>query len=188
MEDLPNLNCKYWHYYLPPQSHLLSPRERYQAKNTAKNSGIINFLSILRHHQDQGDDSLRVAKAFVQWDAICHLHKTKLERSQQGQYYSGSDSESDDVDFRPPILTDQAIYSTRVKKVLSAVVPLFSSLCGFNLKKGGVYQCPLRRNDRAQIGVRHGMSTSLKTPLIMKHMTSFADPETLKEMMHTAIT
>ena len=178
MEDLPNLNCKYWHYYLPPQSHLLSPRDKHQAKNTAKNSEINNFLSILCHHQDQGDNSLRVAKAFVQWDAICHLHKIKLERSQQGQYYSGSDSESDDVDFRPPILTDQAIYSTRVKKVLSVVVPLFSSLRGFNLKKGGVYQCPLRDMIELKIGDRHGTSTLLKTQLIMKPITSFADPET----------
>ena len=149
MEDLPNSNCKYWHYYLPPQSHLLSPREQNQAKNTAKNSEINNFLSIIRHHQDHRDDSLRIAKAFTQWDASCHLHKTKLERSRQGQYYSGSDSEGNNVDFQPPILTDKAIRSARAKKVLSAIKPLFSSLRGFNLIKGGIYQCPLRRNDSA---------------------------------------
>ena len=72
--------------------------EQRQDGKRAKNTETNNFLRILPTQPDQKDNSLRFARAFARWEASCHLHKTKVEQSQQGQY--SSDSESDDVDFQ----------------------------------------------------------------------------------------
>ena len=108
------------------------------------------FLRVLRNQPDHENKSLRFARAFAQWEARCHLHKTREEQSQQGQY----SSESDDADYQPPpnqkTATDETIYNTRFNKVLLAVESLSFSLRGFNLSIEGIYQCPLVRTDRAR--------------------------------------
>ena len=162
MKDMPNSDCKYWHCYLDHLSCQWSSREQTQDKKRAKNTETNDFLRILCNQPDQEDNSLRFARAFARWEARCHLHKTKDEQSQQGQY--SSNSESDDVDFQPPpnqaIPTDETIYNARFKKVLLAVKSLSFSLRGFNLIIGGIYQCPLMKTDRAQKWRKRGKSTS----------------------------
>ena len=151
MEVMPNPDCRYWLNYMPNQSHPSTSKDRNKAQIRAKSLETEHFLPIFRSHQNKyRHDSLSFAYAFTQWEASCHLNKLKLDRSQQEQWNSASDSDSGDEDFPPQRLTDNQIYNARREIIESTVVPFLFALRGFNTTLEEVHQCPLRRNNRAQ--------------------------------------
>ena len=54
MEDILNLDCKYWHYYLDPGFRQLSSKERNKNRNSAKNHTTRTSLYILLEHLHNG--------------------------------------------------------------------------------------------------------------------------------------